>query len=543
MYKYDEIDRAVLDARTAEFREQVHARLSGALSEDEFKPLRLMNGVYLQLHAYMLRVAIPYGVLSSEQLRSLAYVARTYDRGYGHFTTRQNIHYNWPALVDIPDALDHLAGVQMHAIQTSGNTIRNTTTDPFAGAAADEIADPRPWCELIRQWSTTHPEFTWLPRKFKIAVTGSPADRAAIGVHDIGLRLVKNDAGETGFEVHVGGGQGRTPIVAKIIRDFLPQRELLAYLTSILRVYNLAGRRDNLYKARIKILVDAMGPDEFRDAVEAEYDASRGRALTLPVEEIERVSSHFAPPAEGEPLTDIPTGTAFARWRAVNVKPHKVKNRAVVVIPLKAPGATPGDASADQMDLIADLADRYALSEIRVSKEQNLVLPHADKAALGDLFRALDGAGLATPNHGRASDIVACPGLDYCNLANARSIPIAQAISTGLHEAGLDDATGDLTIKISGCINACGHHHVANIGLLGVDKAGEEVYQLTLGGVGDGQAAIGKILGPGLSADNAVTAVIACVRVYAEQAQPKETFIQTLNRLGTDPFKEAVYGA
>ena len=543
MYKYDEIDRAVLDARTAEFREQVHARLSGALSEDEFKPLRLMNGVYLQLHAYMLRVAIPYGVLSSEQLRSLAYVARTYDRGYGHFTTRQNIQYNWPALVDIPDVLDHLAGVQMHAIQTSGNTIRNTTTDPFAGAAADEIADPRPWCELIRQWSTTHPEFTWLPRKFKIAVTGSPEDRAAIGVHDIGLRLVQNDAGEIGFEVHVGGGQGRTPIVAKIIRDFLPQRELLAYLTSILRVYNLEGRRDNLYKARIKILVDAMGPDAFRDAVEAEYAASRGRALTLPVEEIERVSGYFAPPAPGEALTNIPTGSAFARWRAVNVKPHKVKNRAVVVIPLKAPGETPGDASADQMDLIADIADRFALSEIRVSKEQNLVLPHVDKAALGTLFALLDEAGLATPNAGRASDIVACPGLDYCNLANARSIPIAQAISTGLHQAGLDDATGDLTIKISGCINACGHHHVANIGLLGVDKAGVEVYQLTLGGVGDGAAAIGKILGPGLSADDAVTAVIACVRVYAEHAQAQETFIQTLNRLGTEPFKEAVYGA
>ena len=543
MYKYDEIDRAVLDARTAEFREQVHARLSGALSEDEFKPLRLMNGVYLQLHAYMLRVAIPYGVLSSEQLRSLAYVARTYDRGYGHFTTRQNIQYNWPALVDIPDVLDHLAGVQMHAIQTSGNTIRNTTTDPFAGAAADEIADPRPWCELIRQWSTTHPEFTWLPRKFKIAVTGSTEDRAAIGVHDIGLRLVQNDAGEIGFEVHVGGGQGRTPIVAKIIRDFLPQRELLAYLTSILRVYNLEGRRDNLYKARIKILVDAMGPDAFRDAVEAEYAASRGRALTLPVEEIERVSGYFAPPAPGEALTNIPTGSAFARWRAVNVKPHKVKNRAVVVIPLKAPGETPGDASADQMDLIADIADRFALSEIRVSKEQNLVLPHVDKAALGTLFALLDEAGLATPNAGRASDIVACPGLDYCNLANARSIPIAQAISTGLHQAGLDDATGDLTIKISGCINACGHHHVANIGLLGVDKAGEEVYQLTLGGVGDGAAAIGKILGPGLSADDAVTAVIACVRVYAEHALAQETFIQTLNRLGTEPFKEAVYGA
>jgi len=543
MYQYDEIDRALIDARTAEFREQVNARLSGALSEDEFKPLRLMNGVYLQLHAYMLRVAIPYGVLSSEQLRSLAFVARTYDRGYGHFTTRQNIQYNWPALVDIPDILDHLAGVQMHAIQTSGNTIRNTTTDPFAGAAADEVADPRPWCELIRQWSTTHPEFTWLPRKFKIAVTGSPEDRAAIGVHDIGLRLVLNDAGEVGFEVHVGGGQGRTPIVAKKIRDYLPQRELLSYLTAILRVYNLEGRRDNLYKARIKILVDAMGAEAFAAAVEAEYQAGRRRELTVPVEEIDRVSAFFTAPTEGTPLTNPLNDPDFAQWRAVNVKPHQVAGRAIVVIPLKARGKAPGDASADQMDLIADLADRYGLSEIRVSKEQNLVLPHVDEAALPTLYVLLKAAELATPNAGRASDIVTCPGLDYCNLANARSIPIAQQISNGLHEAGLDAAAGEVTIKISGCINACGHHHVANIGLLGVDKAGQEVYQLTLGGIADGDAAIGKILGRGLDADAAVSAVITCVRVFAEQALEHESFPQTLARLGATPFKEAVYGA
>ena len=543
MYQYDVIDREVVNARTAEFREQVGARLSGALTEDEFKPLRLMNGVYLQLHAYMLRVAIPYGVLSSDQLRMLAVIAREYDRGYGHFTTRQNIQYNWPALVDIPEILDRLASVEMHAIQTSGNTIRNTTTDPFAGAAADEIADPRPWCELIRQWSTLHPEFTWLPRKFKIAVTGSPADRAAIGVHDIGLKLVQGADGETGFEVHVGGGQGRTPRIAAKIRDFLPARELLAYLTAILRVYNLAGRRDNLYKARIKILVESMGPESFTEAVEATYAEIRGRDLAVPAEEIERVSAFFAPPAQGTPLQGAPDDAAFKRWRAVNVKAHKVSGRAIVVIPLKAYGQAPGDASADQMDLIADLAARFGMSEIRVTKEQNLVLPHVEEAALPALFHLLNAADLATANAGRAGDIVACPGLDYCNLANARSIPIAQSISLGLEAAGLDATAGDVTVKISGCINACGHHHVANIGLLGVDKQGEEVYQLTLGGVADGEAAIGKIAGPGLSADDAIKAVIACVQVYADAAAPDESFIQTLTRIGHDPFKEAVYGA
>ena len=543
MYQYDVIDREVVNARTAEFREQVGARLSGALTEDEFKPLRLMNGVYLQLHAYMLRVAIPYGVLSSDQLRMLAVIAREYDRGYGHFTTRQNIQYNWPALVDIPEILDRLASVEMHAIQTSGNTIRNTTTDPFAGAAADEIADPRPWCELIRQWSTLHPEFTWLPRKFKIAVTGSPADRAAIGVHDIGLKLVTGEGGETGFEVHVGGGQGRTPRIAAKIRDFLPARELLAYLTAILRVYNLAGRRDNLYKARIKILVESMGPESFTESVEATYAEIRGRDLAVPAEEIERVCSFFAPPADGAPLERAPDDAAFKRWRAVNVKAHKVSGRAIVVIPLKAYGQAPGDASADQMDLIADLAARFGLNEIRVTKEQNLVLPHVEEAALPALFHLLNAADLASANAGRAGDIVACPGLDYCNLANARSIPIAQSISLGLEAAGLDATAGDVTVKISGCINACGHHHVANIGLLGVDKQGEEVYQLTLGGVADGEAAIGKIAGPGLSADDAIKAVIACVQVYADAAAPDESFIQTLTRIGHDPFKEAVYGA
>lgn len=543
MYQYDEIDREIVDARTAEFREQVQARLSGALTEDEFKPLRLMNGVYLQLHAYMLRVAIPYGVLSSEQLRTLAHIARRYDRGYGHFTTRQNIQFNWPKLVDIPDILDQLAGVEMHAIQTSGNTIRNTTTDPFAGAAADEVGDPRPWCELIRQWSTLHPEFTWLPRKFKIAVTGAPQDRAAIGVHDIGLKLVRNDADELGFEVHVGGGQGRTPRIAAKIREFLPANELLAYLTAILRVYNLAGRRDNLYKARIKILVESMGADIFAEEVEAVYADIRGRDLALPVEEIERVTSFFAPPPTGQALNERPAKAGFQRWTSVNVKPHKVEGRAIVVIPLKPYGQAPGDATADQMDAIADLADRHGRSEIRVTKEQNLVLPHVEAAALPAVYEALKTLGLATANAGRASDIVACPGLDYCNLANARSIPIAQAISEALEAAGLDEKAGEVTIKISGCINACGHHHVANIGLLGVDKKGEEVYQLTLGGVADGEAAIGKIAGPGLSAADAIDAVVTCVQVFADHAEAAEAFIDTLTRIGHEPFKEAVYGA
>ncbi len=543
MYRYDVIDRDIVKARTAEFREQVQARLSGALTEDEFKPLRLMNGVYLQLHAYMLRVAIPYGVLSSEQLRTLAHIARTYDRGYGHFTTRQNIQFNWPSLVDIPDILDQLAGVEMHAIQTSGNTIRNTTTDPFAGAAEDEIADPRPWCELIRQWSTLHPEFTWLPRKFKIAVTGSPRDRAAIGVHDIGLKLLHDADGALGFEIHVGGGQGRTPRIAAKIRDYLPAAELLAYLTAILRVYNLAGRRDNLYKARIKILVEAMGPEAFAAAVEDMYAQIRGRELAVPAEEIERVSRFFAAPAEGRALARAPRDSGFERWRRVNVKPHKIAGRAIVTVALKPYGAAPGDASADQMDAIADLADRHGLSEIRVTKEQNLVLPHVEAAALPAVYGALEAIGLATANAGRASDIVACPGLDYCNLANARSIPIAQAISERIAAAGLDDIAGEVTIKISGCINACGHHHVANIGLLGVDKKGEEVYQLTLGGVADGAAAIGKIAGPGLTAEDAIGAVVACVRVFADRAERDEDFIDTLSRIGHGPFKEAVYGA
>ncbi len=543
MYQYDEIDRTLVNERVAEFREQVNARLSGALSEDEFKPLRLMNGVYLQLHAYMLRVAIPYGVMGSRQLRRLAHIARTYDKGYGHFTTRQNIQFNWPALVDVPDILDQLASVDMHAIQTSGNTIRNTTTDPFAGAAADEVGDPRPWCELIRQWSTLHPEFSFLPRKFKIAVTGSPDDRAAIGVHDIGIRLVRDKAGELGFEIHAGGGQGRTPRVAVKLSDFVSQRDLLAYLTAILRVYNLAGRRDNKYKARIKILVEETGADEFTRQVEGEFVRLRGGTLIVPQEEIDRITNFFADPAPDAREETVSSSPGFAVWRARNVKAHKIAGRAIVVISLKPHGGAPGDATAAQMDVIADLADAHADGEIRVTKEQNLVLPHARAGDLAAIYEGLAAAGLATPNAGLASDITCCPGLDYCTLANTRSIPIAQAISTALRDQGLDEHTADLTIKISGCINACGHHHVANIGVLGVEKRGEEFYQLTLGGVADGEAAIGRVLGPALASGALIDAVIAVVRAYVEQRlDADEPFVITLNRIGLEPFKEAVYG-
>jgi sulfite reductase (NADPH) hemoprotein beta-component len=542
MYQYDAIDETLVRERTDQFREQVSARLSGELTEDQFKPLRLQNGVYLQLHAYMLRVAIPYGVLNAAQMRKLAHVARTYDKGYGHFTTRQNIQYNWPRLVDVPDILDELAQVDMHAIQTSGNCIRNTTTDPFAGAAADEVADPRPWCELIRQWSTFHPEFSFLPRKFKIAVTGSPADRAAIGVHDIGLQLVTNQAGEVGFAVYAGGGQGRTPMIAPKIAGFVAQRDLLAYLTAVLRVYNLAGRRDNLYKARIKILVNDLGAEEFARQVQEEFEhLKKAGKLTLPQEEIDRVASYFpSVPADDRPASAFPSA-AFSRWRLNNVKPHKVPGRAVVIISLKPHGGTAGDASAAQMDVVADLADRYGLGEIRVTKEQNLVLPHVAQGDLAALYAALSDAGLATANAGLASDIVCCPGLDYCNLANARSIPMAQSISRAIEESGLEDAAGELTIKISGCINACGHHHVANIGLLGVDKKGVEFYQLTLGGIADGDAAIGRIVGRGLDADEAVRAVISVIKTYLSHRTGDEPFTQTLDRIGLEPFKDEIY--
>ena len=549
MYRYDNHDRQLVRERVEQFRGQVQRRLSGELTEDEFKPLRLMNGLYLQLHAYMLRVAIPYGTLSSTQLRKLAHIARRYDKGYGHFTTRQNLQFNWPALADTPDILAELAEVDMHAIQTSGNCIRNVTADHFAGAAAGEIEDPRIWCEIIRQWSTFHPEFSFLPRKFKIAVTATEQDRAALRVHDIGLRLLRNQAGEIGFEVMVGGGQGRTPVLAKTIRSFLPTNQLLSFLEAILRTYNLLGRRDNLYKSRIKILVDAVGPDEFARLVEAEWQQIPHDRVDLPEAEIARIRSFFAPPPfEHLPDTDPECARrrladrAFARWVKTDVAAHKQPGYAIVSLSLKPHGGVPGDATADQMDAIADLADRYSFSEIRVTHEQNLALVHVRKRDLYELWQALAPLGLATANIGLASDIIACPGLDYCSLANARSIPVAQRISLALQEPDRLNAIGELKIKISGCINACGHHHVGHIGILGVDKKGEEFYQITLGGSADETAAIGEIVGPAFSSDRVVWAVETIVETYLKLRHgPEERFLDAYRRLGPDPFKETLY--
>lgn len=550
MYRYDEFDHAFVSARVEQFRDQVERRLSGELAEDAFKPLRLMNGVYLQLHAYMLRVAVPYGTLNSKQMRMLAHIARKYDRGYGHFTTRQNIQYNWPKLSDTPDILKDLASVEMHAIQTSGNCIRNVTADHFAGAAADEVADPRPYAEILRQWSSLHPEFSFLPRKFKIAVTGAPSDRAAIQVHDIGLHLKKNDAGELGFAVYVGGGQGRTPLIAKKIRDFLPEADLLTYITAIVRVYNLHGRRDNKYKARIKILVHETGVEELTSQVEAEFDQIRDSELKLPEGDIRAIETYFAPPA----LATRPDGwealaraqkadTAFAAWVRHNVKEHRHPDHAMVTISLKPIGGTPGDASDAQMDLVADLAERYAFDEIRVSHEQNLILPHVAKGDLYPLYQALEKAGLATANSNLITDMIACPGLDYCALANARSIPVAQEISTRFGSLERQQEIGELKIKISGCINACGHHHVGHIGLLGVEKKGAELYQITLGGSGDENSSIGEIIGRGFEPEKVTDAVETIVDTYLGlRLDPKETFLEAYRRVGPKPFKDALYG-
>ncbi|MBI1364389.1 MAG: nitrite/sulfite reductase [Alphaproteobacteria bacterium] len=549
MYRYDEFDETIVRERIAEFRGQVARRLSGALTEDQFKPLRLMNGLYLQLHAYMLRVAIPYGTLSSRQMRRLAHIARKYDKGYGHMTTRQNIQFNWPALVDVPDILEELADVEMHAIQTSGNCIRNVTSDQYAGAAADEIEDPRPWCEIIRQWSTLHPEFSYLPRKFKIAVTASAHDRAAVRVHDIGLRLHRNAEGKTGFEVIVGGGLGRTPMIGRTIREFLPKEHLLSYLEAIMRVYNLHGRRDNIYKARIKILVHSEGAESFRRAVEDEWSGSDKAAVDPPREEIERIRRYFAPPPfeklepESAAFDKARAADAeFARWARVNAAPHKVPGYVIANISLKTPGAPPGDISAAQMEAVADLAERYSFDELRVTHEQNLCLPHVKKDDLYDVYRALKAAGLGAANIGLASDIVACPGLDYCDLANARSIPIAQRLAERFAFSGEEDDIGDLRIKISGCINACGHHHVGHIGVLGVDKKGEEFYQVTLGGSPGEDAALGEIVGRGLSADEVVDAVGRLVDFYKDHRREGERFLDAYRRIGLERFKEALYG-
>lgn len=549
MYRYDEFDHQMVRARVDQFRGQVARRLSGELSEDAFKPLRLMNGVYLQLHAYMLRVAIPYGTVSSRQMRKLASIARDYDRGYGHFTTRQNIQYNWPALERMPDLLEELAEVEMHAIQTSGNCIRNVTADQYAGAIADEIEDPRIISEIIRQWSTFHPEFSFLPRKFKIAVTGHANDRAAIRFHDIGIVVRKNAAGDVGYEVHVGGGLGRTPFIAKKIADFVPAQKLLAYLEAIMRVYNRLGRRDNAYKARIKILVHEIGAEEMKARVEAEFARIDGKGnYDLPTGELERIRAYFrAPeflklPQESETLTRaLAQDASFAAWFKNNVVAHKIPGYAIVNISLKPIGGIPGDASDAQMDAIADIAQAHSFDEIRVTHEQNLVLPHVTLDDLPTVYTALKAADLATPNIGKISDQIACPGLDYCNLANARSIPVAQDISNRFAELQRQNDIGELRIKISGCINACGHHHVGHIGILGVDKKGTEFYQITLGGSPDEHAAIGDITGPAFTADKIVDAVENIVDTYLDLRQGDERFIDTYRRLGMSPFKERLY--
>ena len=548
MYRYDAIDKEFLADRSAEFRENVARRLIGEITEDQFKPLRLMNGLYLQLHAYMLRVAIPYGSLDSRQMRKLASIARDYDKGYGHFTTRQNIQYNWIKLGQAPDILDELAGVDMHAIQTSGNCIRNVTADPYAGATAEEIDDPRVWSELIRQWSTLHPEFSFLPRKFKIAVTAAAKDRTAAKVHDIGLVLRRGRDGTLGFEVIVGGGQGRTPYVGPSIAEHLPAGRLLSYLEAILRVYNRHGRRDNKYKARIKILVAALGAEEFARQVNEEWSRLDSAQADAPDTELARIRGAFTPlnfetlAARSEAFETARAGDpAFARFARNNVKAHKKQGYAIVEISLKAPGQTPGDASADQMDLVAGLAERYSLDDIRVTHEQNLVLPHVKLDDLPTVFAALQAADLATPNIGLISDIIACPGLDYCALANARAIPIAQSIARRFEDQDRAELIGELKIKISGCINACGHHHVGNIGILGVDKKGEEFYQLSLGGSGQEDASIGKILGPGMTAEQVPDAIEALVDTYLAVRQGDERFLDTVRRVGFAPFKEAVY--
>ena len=550
MYRYDEFDRTFVAERVAQFRDQVQRRLAGELTEDEFRPLRLQNGLYLQLHAYMLRVAIPYGTLSSKQLRMLAHIARRYDRGFGHFTTRQNIQYNWIKLEEAPDILADLASVEMHALQTSGNCIRNVTADHWAGVAPDEIEDPRIWAEIVRQWSSLHPEFSFLPRKFKIALTGAPNDRAAVKVHDIGLRMHRNAAGEPGFEVIVGGGLGRTPMIGKTIRDFLPKRHLLSYLEAILRVYNEYGRRDNLFKARIKILVHEIGAAEMARRVEAEWAQIRGGALDLPIETIAGIAAHFAPPTYPPQPQSVPEIDAlrfsepgFARWLKANVAPHREPGYAIATISLKPEGVPPGDASAAQMDAIADLADAHSLGEIRVSHEQNLLLPHVPRAALPALWRALARLNLATPNAGTITDIICCPGLDYCSLANARSIPVSQRLTRRFNDLARVHDIGDLKIKMSGCINACGHHHVGHIGLLGVDKNGEEFYQITLGGSAESDASLGAILGPAVSSAEVVDAVETIVDTYLAERRQGERFLDTYRRVGAAPFKERLYAA
>ena len=548
MYQYDQFDQALVDERVTQFRDQVQRRVAGELSEAEFKPLRLRNGLYLQLHAYMLRIAIPYGLLSTRQMRMLAHIARRYDRGYGHFTTRQNIQFNWIKLEETPDLLADLASVEMHGIQISGNCIRNITSDPYAGVAADEIEDPRPYCEIMRQWSTFHPEFSFLPRKFKFAVSAAEHDRTVLRMHDVGLRMVQNGHGETGFEIHVGGGMGRTPMIGKVIREFVPKKHLLSYLEAIMRIYNEQGRRDNLFKARIKILVHALGIDKFRELVDAEWEKIRDKGLLLDDAEIARVAQHFDPPDYEELAVDDPEiehklafDHAFADWFRHNVVPHKVPGYSVVVASLKALDVPPGDATHEQMDALADLADRYSLGRIRVTYEQNLVLADVKTADLEAVWTELQRIGFATPNINKLTDIICCPGLDFCGLANARSIPVSQRISQAFADLDRLYDLGDIRVNISGCINACGHHHSGNIGILGVDKKGEEFYQLTLGGSPKDDASIGKIIGPAFSSEEIVDAIEKVVDVYVEQRSNGEAFLQTYRRVGEAPFKERLY--
>lgn len=547
MYRYDEFDARFVRERVAQFRDQVARRLDGSLTEDEFKPLRLKNGVYLQLHAYMLRVAIPYGTLSARQLRQLALIGEKYDRGYGHFTTRTNLQFNWPRLRDVPEILDLLADVDMHCIQTSGNCIRNVTADHFAGVAADEVEDPRPTAELIRQWSSLHPEFDYLPRKFKIAVTGSPQDRAVTKAHDIGLRILRNAKGEIGYEVMVGGGLGRTPMIAKTIRAFLPKAELLAYLEAVLRVYNLEGRRDNKYKARVKILVHEIGAEKFTQLVEAEYARLDGPSIAADPQEVARIAAYFAPPAY-EKLPPRSVGfeaakaenRAFATWASVNLFPHKVAGYAAATISLKNIGEAPGDVTSAQMRVLADLAERYSFDELRITHAQNVVLPHVKQDDLFAVWQALVAADLASANAGLITDIIACPGLDYCSLATARSIPIAQALAQRFSDQARQIEIGELNIKISGCINACAHHHVGHIGILGLEKSGKESYQITLGGDATLNAAIGERLGPGLDAEDVPETIERIVEVYLQNRKAGEPFIDAVRRLGLEPFKAVV---
>jgi sulfite reductase (NADPH) hemoprotein beta-component len=548
MYRYDQYDHQIVRERVAQFRSQVERRISGELTEDEFRPLRLQNGLYLQRHAYMLRVAIPYGLLSSVQMRRLGHIARKFDRGYGHFTTRQNIQYNWIELEQSPEILAELASVEMHAIQTSGNCIRNITSDQFCGVAADELADPRPYIEILRQWSTFHPEFAYLPRKFKIAVNAAAEDRAAVQVHDIGLNLIKNDAGELGFQVLVGGGLGRTPIIGSVIREFLPWQHLLSYTEAIMRVYNQYGRRDNKYKARIKILVKALGVEEFARQVEAEWLDLKDSPSTITTEELARVTSYFTPPAY-ETLKDNDVllqqqrseDKAFSNWLTRNVRPHKVSGYAIVTLSLKKTGTPPGDATAEQIDFVAELSDRYSFGELRVTHEQNLVLADVKQSDLLALYKEAKTHGLATANIGLLTDIICCPGGDFCSLANAKSIPIAEAIAERFDNVDFQHDIGDIELNISGCINACGHHHVGNIGILGVDKDGSEWYQVSIGGAQGNTSAIGKIIGPSFAAGQMPEVIGRLLEVYVKERIEEELFIDTVNRVGINPFKDHVY--